>query len=262
MRENEQEVESGVEEGGAASLEDGAESRWLRAKQTDPDAPPPSTEIVREHAELEEMLGILPALRLDDTWHDEVLRAAARARRRESLKRWSWVAGSALAAAAIVAIALMPGKPASTGRPELDVEIRPGTRAMPRGSSPTRANLGDLLVVTARVGTANARRVHRAAPPSWRPIVEHMFGAVGALRVYRADRTLVARCPDGPHCISPSVNSPEQKIELILDAPVQYRAVLVVGTDLKMLGEPLDAYLEAAANSGARIFISRPIDVR
>src|SRR5262245_3938850 len=54
-----------------------AESAWLRARESDPHAPAPSLKIASEYAELEDLLGRLPSAPADESWHDEVLRAAS-----------------------------------------------------------------------------------------------------------------------------------------------------------------------------------------
>jgi hypothetical protein len=53
-----------------------AESEWLLARDNDPDARAPSSEIASDYAEIEDLLGNLPTGIADEVWHDEVLRAA------------------------------------------------------------------------------------------------------------------------------------------------------------------------------------------
>jgi len=98
-----------------------AESAWLLARENDPSAPAPSSKIASDYAVLEELLGNLPLGPRDERWHDEVLRAVAsppspspsRSWRRRAIARW--VTGSALVAAAIVAVLLLRSRP-SAGR--------------------------------------------------------------------------------------------------------------------------------------------------
>jgi len=220
-----------------------AESAWLLARERDPHAPAPSLQIAGEYAELEDLLGRLPSAPADESWHDDVLRAAsastpsasvASASAPPSRRRWSRtvmgsaVAGGVLAAAAVGVLMLRP-HPAA----ELEVAVRHVRES--RGDS-TETLVGDQLTVTARTREA------------------------GELRVYRAGGTLVARCPDGPGCRTSAPGA--YAIEVTLDTPVQYRVILVVGTGGVRPDGTMDMYLDAARAAGARIVTHPPIDVR
>jgi hypothetical protein len=209
-----------------------AESEWLLARERDPAARAPSAKIANDYAELEDLLGDLPASRGDDGWQDSVLRAAAaatplRAPRRSAVR---WVAGGALvAAAAVIAFRVIPGAP----RAELEVAIR--RDAGTRGDGAV-ASVGDHLVVTAR-----------PREPS-------------DLRVYRDDGILVARCPSGPACTVSSGG--DYTIDVRLDAPVPHHVVLVIGATAPLPDGTLDAYVNAARGANARIVVYPSINVR
>lgn len=209
-----------------------AESEWLLARENDPGAPAPTSMLVREHAELESLLGTLPPGSTDESWHDEVLRLASssttplRPRARRPAYRWA-MAGTLVAVAAVAVLMLRPRPRAD----ELEVAIRHGDHV--RGDS-SEAVVGDHLIIRARPGGPSD------------------------LRVYRGNGTLVARCPDGPGCITPVRG--EHAIEITFDAPVQYYVILVVGrTDLP--AATMDAYLDAARAANVRIVTYEPIDV-
>lgn len=219
--------------------EEGAEAAWLLARDSDPSTPAPSQELARDHAELEDLLGNLPAGASDESWHDEVLKLATSSAapssaapspppRRRRAYRWA-IAGALVAAAAVAAVVLIPRpRPRAV---ELEVAIRHVDPA--RGDS-TEAVVGDHVVIRARPrGT-------------------------GDLRVYRADGVLVARCPDGPGCITAHG---EHAIDVRLDAPVQYHVILVDGLTGDLPGQTMDAYLDAARAANARIVTYPPIDV-
>lgn len=207
------------------------ESRWLRARDSDPTAPAPSPEIARDYEEIEELLASLPMGAPDPAWQEEVLRTAARR------KVFRWTLGGALvtaAAAATAAILLFPRTPA-----ELEVEVLPGNM---RGDShkgrsePREAAVGDHLVITA---TPRGQ---------------------GDLRVYRPDGKLVAKCPGGPSCTSAAQG--QYTLDVPLDAPVHYRVILVVGRSDAPVGATMDEFLDAARVANARIISYPSIDVR
>jgi hypothetical protein len=213
---------------GAMPVED-TESVWLRARSRDRGASPPSPALVREHAQLEGMLGNLPATRLDDSWHDDVLKAAMRDHRRTTRRRWT---ATVLGAAAVVsAIWLWPAR--RPREPWLDVQI-----GHPNG--PTRggeAAIGDLLIVRAQLEPGSD------------------------LRVYRDRTDVLARCPHGPGCRSSGANADEPLIHLALDVPGEYDVLLVAGADGALPDGPMDTFLAAARNKNARI-AARTVDVR
>lgn len=205
---------------------DQVEVEWLLARERDPGAPAPSPSIAADYAELEDLLGNVPLECPQDSWHDDVLRAASAA-----APPWWRSAGvrGVLAGAAIVAAAVWVLRPEP---PELEVTVHHlGTTR----SSPDETVVGDRLVVTARPREA------------------------GDLRVYGSDGTLAARCPNGPGCTPGSDGA--QTIEITLDAPVLYRVILVDGASHASPYRSMDEYLDAARAAHARITLHAPIDV-
>jgi hypothetical protein len=209
-----------------------AESEWLLARERDPAACAPSAKIANDYAELEDLLGDLPAGRGDDGWQDRVLRAAAAATPlpapRRSVVRWL-VGGALAAAAAVLAFRLVPGAP----RAELEVAIRHDE--VTRGDGDV-VSVGDHMVVTAR-----------PREPA-------------DLRVYRDDGILVARCPTGPACTVSSGG--DYTIDVRLAAPVPHHVVLVIGATAPLPDGTLDAYVNAARGASARIVVYPSINVR
>ena len=209
-----------------------AESEWLLARENDPGAPAPTSMLASDYTELESLLGTSPPGSADESWHDEVLKLAAppaiplRPRSRRPVYRWAM--GGTLIVAAAVAVLMLRPRPRAD---ELEIAIRHGDQV--RGD-PSEAVVGDRLIVRARAGGPSD------------------------LRVYRDNGTLVARCPDGPGCITPVQD--EHAIDITLDAPVQYYVILVVGkTDLP--AATMDAYLDAARAANVRIVTHEPINV-
>lgn len=213
---------------GAMPGED-TESAWLRARREDPRAPPPSPALVREHAHLEDMLGNLPPICVDDSWHDDVLKAAMRAYRRTTRRRWT---ATALGVAAVAGVIWL--WPAHRSRePELEVNIKP-SNGKTRGGE---AAIGDHLIIRARAETDSD------------------------LRVYRDRTALLAWCPGGPSCTSSGGPADEKRIDLTLDTTGEYDVLLVSGASLALPRESMDAYMAAARTANARV-MSRRIDVR
>jgi hypothetical protein len=208
-------------------LVEDAESEWLRARNRDPGASPPSPALVREHAQLEGMLGNLPTMRVDDSWHDDVLNAVRHDHQRTTRRRWT--ATILAAAAAVVGVILLWPAP----RPPFDMWIRhPGDATLG-----DEATIGDHLMLRARLE------------------------ADSDLRVYRDRTTLRARCPGGPFCSSPQGAPDEKLIDLTLDLPGQYDVLFVVGAGATAPDAPMDAYLAAARAANARV-VSRQVVVR
>jgi hypothetical protein len=214
-----------------------AESDWVLARDSDPHAPAPSSKIASDYAELEELLGDLPAGPADQGWQDEVLRTVAasaspspsRSWRRRVIARWTMRA--ALAAAVVVAVAAWPLWPGPDDG-ELEVAILHVDR--------TRSDLEEVVV--------GDHLIARAQP-----------GHAGDLRVFRAGGALMARCPDGPACTASGHG--EYAIEIALDAPVRYQVILVIGMIDAPPGETMDAYLDRARAASAHIILYPPIDV-
>jgi hypothetical protein len=215
------------------------ESAWLLAREHDPRAPAPSAEIAADYAELEELLSTLSPGPLDERWLEDVLRAASAATPALRSRPWwrttisRWVMGGALATAAITVMWLRPPRASEpVSEPAIEVAIR---HTSVTRSGPDEVVIGDQLVVTTRPRKA------------------------GDLRVYRSDGTLIAKCPNGPGCKAGSHG--EQRIEITLDAPLQYQVILADGMNEALPDGTLDVYEEAARAVNARITTYHPIDV-
>lgn len=217
--------------------EERAEARWLLARDTDPTAPATSESVARDYERLENLLDTMPAGPMDDSWQEDVLKAAAsragseRLPRRRLIHGWTrWALGGAVAAAAVLVVILRLPRP-----PELEISIRHGGKA--RGHE--AAVVGDHLVVEA-----------------------HVKGGSGDLRVFEANGMPVAKCPGGPGC---NLASGERYvIDLPLQKLVQYQVILVVGDAAAVARLPdgaMRGYLQAASASDARIVTYGPIDV-
>jgi hypothetical protein len=118
---------------------------------------------------------------------------------------------------------------------DLEVSIRHGSEARDAGE----VVVGDRLVIEARPR-----------------------GEAGDLRVFQADGTPVAKCPNGPSCRASSRE--RQVIDLTLEKPVQYQVILVVGDGAAVSRLPagvMSAYLKAANAADVRIVMYSPIDV-
>jgi hypothetical protein len=212
-----------------------AESRWLLAREVDPSAPAPSSELAADYAELEDLLGSLSSGASDERWQAEVLRIVSASA--PQLQPWwrraifRWAMGGALAVAATFVVWIrLPRDPEP--EPELEVALRHTSATR---SAPDEHVVGDHLVVTARPRDA------------------------GDLRVYRADGTLVARCPNGPGCRGEAHGA--QIIDIPLDAPGQYQVILVDGVSDAPPDAAMDVYLAAARAANARMIPYPPIDV-
>jgi hypothetical protein len=208
-----------------------AESEWLLAREHDPTAPAPTSEIAADYAQIEDLLGSLPSGPSDGTWRAELLRAASASARR-SRPWWRtrvswWVMGGAVAVAAIAAVwmSIPRGSP-------LEVAIH-HTRAT--RNAPDEVAVGDQLVITARPRKA------------------------GDLRVYRSDGKLLARCPNGAGCRAGSHG--QQIIVITLDAPAQYKVILVDDVSDALPDGAMDVYIDAAGAANARVTKYPPIDV-
>ena len=174
--------------------------------------------------------------RPEQGWQDEVF---ARIRRRAA-RRWRWRPAFAvpLAAAAVVAALLIIRPPESTAPapPMIAAEIRPGSGgAIMRGTS---AQPGDVLVLRASTGSS----------------------AHAELRVYLADRILLLSCSDAPPCrrVGDALGA-----EFILGAMGTYQpALFLSGEPLPAGGLGLDADAGVILQTGGRVELSDPIDVR
>ena len=211
---------------------DRAESEWLLAREVDPSAPAPSSEIAADYAEIEDLLATLSSGSYDESWHEDVLRAISAATLpsqpwwRMTVSRWVMSGALAMAAAVIVWLLLPRG-------PELEVVVR---HIGITRSAPGEVVVGDHLVVTARPHGA------------------------GDLRIYRSDDgKLVARCPNGPGCRGGSHGA--QTIDIRLDAPVPYQVILVDGVTEALPDGDMDGYLRAASAANADVIRYPPIDV-
>jgi hypothetical protein len=221
------------------------ESAWLLARDADPRAAPPSLEIGAEYAELEGMLASLPSDQPDESWQDDVLRAATAgdpqrlARWRTTTARWGLAAALAAAAVAVVWLVLPRALDGTAGRragapvlAELEVAIRHVATSRSGSGEPV---VGDKLVVTAR--------------PRGRY----------DLRIYRSDGKRLTTCPGDPECKAGPHGA--QTIEITLDAPVQYQVTLVDDLSDALPDGSLDVYVDAARAANARIHMVPPIAV-
>ncbi len=250
--------------------EEPGEVEWLVMREAVPNAPPPSAELAAEHEVLANLLADLPIGPDDDSWHDEVLKklaaesspkaeaeASVAAESREavakaidsssnvvSLAWWrrplvKWTSGGAGAVAAAAAFLLWTR---SAPEPTDDEEIKVAT--IHKEKTRTRSS----------EGYAVGDRVRVKATPR----------GSGDLRVFREDGTLVARCPEEPRCAAKP--NGELILEITLDAPVQYRAILVEGMNpgtLDTSGDSsMNAFLEAARAANARVVIRPPLEVQ
>lgn len=228
MSESEGDGTAGAPERVGAMPAEDAESEWLRARSRDPGASPPSPALVGEHAQLEGILGNLPTMRVDESWHDDVLKAAIQDQR-TARRRW---AAAILGTAAVVGVIWL--WPADRPRdPMFDMWIR-HPNGVTLGSD---ATIGDHLMVRARLD------------------------ADSDLRVYRDRTVLLARCPRGAHCSSSGTDADERLIELTLDLPGEYDVLMVAGVGEALPDGPMDAFLAAARTRSARV-ASRTVDVR
>lgn len=221
------------------SEEERAESAWLIARDKDPNALPPNARIANAYAEIETLLGSLPAPAEDDGWQTEVLDLAMRQRRRRrGIQRVAWVAATATV---VVCILLLVSQPRSElialtkEAPELDLALRPGKSR--RAEGPT-ASVGDHLIVKA------------------------LSDGRAELRVYHNEQTLLARCPAGPGCVS--VTKQELAIDVELKAPGTYQIILILGLDDSVSTDQTSAYgayVDAAMAAKARIVMHSPLKV-
>jgi hypothetical protein len=243
MSERKPGVGSGAGDLGDAPFIDGserAESAWLIARERDPGTPAPSSKIASGYTELDDLLGNLPLGPYDDSWHEDVLRLATAAAatatsapvtpsRPSRRPVYRWMAGGALIAAAAVAVLMLRPHPRMD---ELEIAIHHGD---PRRGDSKEAVVGDHLIIRAQPREASE------------------------LRVYRADGSLVARCPAGPGC-TPAYGT--YAIDVTLAAPVQHYVILVIGLSSSLPEGTMDAYLDAARAVNARVVTYQPIDVR
>jgi len=206
-----------------------AELAWLCARRRNPDAPPPSLALAREHAQLESTLRNLPSIRVENNWHDEVLRTALRAHRRTTRGKWT---AALLMSMAVVAGGTALWRPARG--PELTLEF--SYKQVTRGGE-LSASIGDKLLVTAWADSDSE------------------------LRVYRNGFALLAHCPGDSRCASPGGARNEQRLELSLDVPGDYDIILVVSAGRAFAGASMDEYMSAVITAKAR-FVSRWLLVR
>ena len=82
---------------------------------------------------------------------------------------------------------------------------------------------------------------------------------VTELRVYRAPRAVLARCPGAAGC---AASDKTWRLEVPLTTPGPHQVVLVFGETHAPADATLDDYLAAARAAGARYVLHPPIDVR
>lgn len=221
-----------------------AEHEWLIAREANPDAPPPSSEVAQRYAHLESLLSSLPPPTPDPAddaqWQEALLcRAAERAASPPTPIRRAWTrrpvtygaVGVGLAAAAILLIFLYPRKP--TGDLDTVALAYTVTHAGTQRAAPQDAALHDYF-------------------ESQIPNGEH------DLRLYRPDGTLAARCPGGPGCTTTSSGS---QLRVQLDLPGRYSVFLVIGTTKLPVEGTKSEFLERVRVAHARMKPPRVFDV-
>jgi hypothetical protein len=201
-----------------------AASEWLLARERDPAATAPTSEIAPDYAQIEGLLDSLPSGPADGAWRAQLLRAASAAPRRSRASVWVFGGAIATATTAIAVWLLLPRAP---------LVVATHHAHATRGA-PDEVAVGDQLVVTARPRKA------------------------GNLRVYRSDGRLIARCPNGPGCRAGSHG--EQTIEITLDAPARYDVILVDDVSDALPDGAKDVYVDAA-NAARACVIKHSIDV-
>jgi hypothetical protein len=163
-------------------------------------------------------------------WRDAVWERAAAGPARRRSHGWTWAAG--LAAAAAVAVVLLP---------------RPAARPVS-------------LAVDVLAGPAAARRTDTTAVGSRLALRIPLRGEGRAeLRVYRNDTDLVLRCADQPPCRR---SGRDLVAEVTLDAIGRYQPVAVVFTrEVPAPGRGLDRDSADAMESGAAVYLGREVTV-
>lgn len=242
-----------------------AEAEWLRARESDPTAAPPSPELADEHARLAALLAELPDGPADATWQAAVLRAvegaprpagdgggvmgervvkvpgAPVASRRPRRVQPRWIgAGVGMAAMAAVAAIVLTQRGAGPG-------LRPDALAVELESGPAMRGSGDVALGAARIAPG-ARLIARGRPDGG-----------GELRVYRDGATLVARCPSGPAC---AATGAVLRVEVTLDAPGKYDVILVSGGTAPLPTGSFGELTEAARRAGMRVVETRTFRVQ
>ncbi len=188
----------------SADADERAEAAWLLARERDPEAPPPSPELARQHEELEHLFETMPVGPPDSSWHDSVLQQlAARSAERAT-------------ADAKPATANDNSPPARSAEP---TKPAPAPRPWHRRSSSVGTMIGTFAAVAA---VAVAAVWMRPATDEGLQLAFTQVDAVrsggdahnigerltvkapdGILRVYRNDAAKgleIAHCPGGPGC--------------------------------------------------------------
>lgn len=156
-----------------------AEYEWLRARDRDPDAPPPSAQVAREYEVLEDLLGSLPVPPLAAAAPLPPVEEVAGARPRRRSRWWLAAVAAALVAALILVLVIVP--PAQFGS---------------RGRVDQIASERGLFSIrVAKADTLNRRAIGLGDVATLEVDDNHER----ELRVYR-DQALIARCPRGPAC--------------------------------------------------------------
>jgi len=177
------------------------------------------------------LFGNLTALRVDDSWHDDVLEAAMHDHR-QSLRRRQLIGGISGLAIAVTIGALLWRPSRRDGELSLAVMIQH------RDGGPTRgdeAMVGDHIVVRARAD------------------------AESDLRVFRNGTTLLASCPGDSDCTTS--NGSEKMLDVAIAVPGEYEVVLAAGAGLAPKSASMDRFLAAARSRDIRV-VQRLIDVR
>jgi hypothetical protein len=175
------------------------------------------------------LLGNLPALRVDESWHDHVLRAGMYDQRRATLKRWS---AAGIAGLAVITSVFVMRSSHGVSELALDVTIQHGDGGATRG---VEAMVGDHIFVRARAE------------------------ADSDLRVFRNGILLLANCPGVANCVIS--NGSEKVLNVRIAVPGEYEVILAGGAQLAPAGASMDRFLAAARSKDVRVR-KHLIDVR
>jgi len=155
---------------------------------------------------------------------------------------WGGLAAAVLVIAVLSLILLPPSSPPLTASLEAGPGSLQGSSTL-RGDSSLEGNAhpGDLLVLKSSFGSSSAVQALE-------------------LRLYRNDRTLVARCPGSPGC---EIGRRQMRLTVSLPAVGTYQPVLIHGpAPLPEGGQGLDPDSGAVLDAGGQVQLGREIEVR
>ncbi len=221
-------VPSDAAEPGAPLDED---ERWLRAREEGRSLPALEPERAASYERLTRLLRERELIRAPASARRELILALDAAASDQRRRVWPWLAASALAAAAALAIWLL----------------------VPEGTA-------DVFVVEVRAPDGRFRAASAIDSPAIgdRLIVDVWHADLGEVRIYRDDRDLIARCPGHPGCAG---DGTRWTLTLRLDAPGIYRAIRINGPVATPTGS-FDGDIAALKGVGAILTIGGVIEVR